>query len=251
MIKCKFCGAFIETGIEQDSGPTYQILNSKARSRLSDSDPVALPTNIPPEGIPDAKPAPVVGPVIAQKEPVQSAPAVNKVEVDKSSLPVSPRQFIIDALGEEGLQMVFEMVAGYMAEFDEKRRQAKRLRVLQTLMKSRITGSLANKALSFAETSPETEEILRQNYTSGVKIGAAIFAVGLLISLGIHLIANPGRGFVLFQLPSAVGLAYAANSGLNLIGLNNEKLQSAVIHYLFIGICALLILLYVAWGLMF
>ena len=255
MIKCRFCGAFIETGIKKDTGPAYQILSSQARSRLKEGESVPLPTNISAEELIAANSTAntIPDPVIAHKEQeiVRPLTASGKPELDKGSLPVSPRVFILDALGEEGLQMVFEMVAGYMAEFDENRRQAKKLRVLQTLMKSRITGNLANKALNFAETSPETQEILRKNYISGIKTGAIIFVAGLFISLGVHFIANPGRGFVLFQLPCAVGLAYAANSGMSLIGLNNEKLQSALIHYLFIGICALLILLYVAWGLMF
>ncbi len=261
MIKCVSCGTLNKTGIEQEKQPTYKILGvgskhgassdfpavgSEKKESLQDSAPA---TAINPENQTTQRPAPSVAraPLTSKSQSSQKS----QVNIRKEDLPVATKRFMRDALGEQGLQMLFEMVAGYMSEFDEKKKKAKRARVLQSLMKSKITGTLASQALDFAERSPDTKAIMIQNCKHGIMTGLGVFFAGVIISAGIHFIANPGRGFVLFQVPFAVGLAYAVYSGVSFIELKNDKLRSSIAHNIVVLGSTLMILLYVIWGIFF
>jgi hypothetical protein len=67
----------------------------------------------------------------------------------------------------------------------------------------------------------------------------------------VHLLANPGRGFVLFQIPFAVGFAFAANAGVNMLALKFPALRSDKIHYGLMAFFTIIILGYIVWGFYF
>lgn len=149
------------------------------------------------------------------------------------------------------MEMVFQLVAGYMDELSETRRHSEKTRAMQALMRAKFPAELAARAVEFAEKSPETTEIILANYRSALNRGLLIFACGCLISLVVYLAANPGRELVFFQLPFAVGLAYTCNALLSMAGLKYPALRSNLIHYAFLSFASLLILGYVIWGIYF
>jgi hypothetical protein len=254
LVKCSSCGALNKTGIEQKKQPTYKILgvnsqvNNQSECPSFGKDKPCLESDETPR-LDSSRPTPAIARAPVKAKMPTSVKSTSNIK--KEDLPVATRRFMRDALGEQGLQMVFAMVAGYMSEFDDKKKKVKKARVLQTLMKSKITGTLASQALDFAERSPETREIMIQNCKHGIMTGLGVFFAGVIVSLGIHFLANPGRGFVLFQVPFAVGLAYAVYSGVSLVELKSEKLNSSTTHNIVIFVSAFLILLYVVWGVLF
>lgn len=253
-IKCKGCGSHEKVPLPSGNAPKYKVLNDKerARSELRESISEIEKSELPKV---DEEDKPVVAariapPVIAAKKSASGWTAKSP-DFRKGKKPIEAKQILIDALGREGFDMVFEMVAGYLTEANREKKMAKKSKVIQKLMKFKVSGEMAAQAVEYAEKSPVTQEILWGNYKSSFFLGLGIFAVGLSISLLIHFLANPGPGFYLFQIPFAVGFAYAANSAINMAGLRFEKLQSDSVHYAFMTIVTLLIAFYVIWGIYF
>ena len=149
------------------------------------------------------------------------------------------------------MEMLLQLVAGYMDELNEENRRAEKAKAIQKMMKAKFPAELVARAVEFAEKSPEINEILLSNAVASLKRGLAVLGVGALISLVVHFAAHPGRELVLFQLPFAVGLAFVCNAALNMIGLRQPALRSNTVHYGFLGLAFLLIIGYVVWGFFF
>jgi DNA-directed RNA polymerase subunit RPC12/RpoP len=252
-IKCKNCGSQVRIPPQNLEEPKYKILTPEQRQKISQTDHIPNESSSegekPPEQQEDKPEKSTHSPVYKSKSSAgwPEKPPTHK----KKKNPIDTRKILLDALGHEGLEMVFQMVAGYLAEVDENKKRMKKNRVIQNIMRSKITADIAARAVVFAEKAEETQTILWNNYKFGVFVGFGIFAAGLLISIFVHLLANPGRGFFLFQVPFAVGLAYAANSAFNMLELKFNFLRSVLVHYIFMTFLTLLIAVYVIWGLFF
>jgi len=146
------------------------------------------------------------------------------------------------------MEMLMQLTATYMSELNEKSRAKAKSRAVQALMRTRVSAELAGRALAFAEKSEDIDGILWDIYRSNLIKGLLIFATGLVISLLVNALAHPGWEFVLFQVPFAVGLAYAVNAGLNMAGLKLPSLRNEMVHYSFILLATLFILAFVAAG---
>lgn len=251
-IKCEACGSHERIPYATGPEPKYKILTESQRVKVELGETEALP--------PDPEPEPeqreprtgprITAPAIAAKKSSSGWPA-KPIDYRTGRKPVDTRQILIDALGEEGLEMALQLVAGYLSETDESRKRAKKARVIQRLMKSRITAEIASQAVDYAEKCPETQEFLWDLYKSNLKLGLGIFVGGVLISMMIHFLAHPGRGFIIFQLPFAVGFAYAANAAINMAAMKIDALKSDRLHYLFMFIVTFSIVLYILWGIYF
>lgn len=253
LIKCKKCGSQVRVPPQNKEEPKYKVLTPEQRHKISQTEHIPATSSAVNENqqqqISDAAKSANHPPV--QKGKSSAGWPEKPPTYKKNKKPIDTRKILIDALGHEGLEMVFQMVAGYLAEVDENKKRMKKNRVIQNLMRSRITADVAGRAVIYAEKAEETQEILWNNYKFGLFVGLGIFGAGLLISVFVHLLANPGRGFILFQVPFAVGLAYAANSAFNMLELKFVKLRSALVHYIFMTIVTLIIAAYVIWGFFF
>ncbi len=250
-IKCPTCGSHEKNSLVADE-PKYRILDQAGRQRAQRQENQETPT-VPPPGIPVASPPPgprIAPPVVASPEKKQAA-ASTRIEHKVVGRPVGEDKILEDALGKNGMEMVYQLVAGYLDELNENRRHIEKTKAMQTLMRSKFPAELAARAVAFAEKSPHTQTILWENYRSSLKRGLTIFGIGVVISLGVHFLAHPGREFVFFQLPFAVGLAYTCNALLNMAGLKFPGLRSNSVHYAFLTLAAMLILGYVVWGVFF
>ncbi len=250
-IKCPDCGSHQKNPALATHEPVYRILDHAGRQRAAQ--PVATPVE-PPEEQAVAAPAPsgsrIAPPAVASPEKKQAAQTV-RVDHKISGRPVSEKKILEDALGKNGMEMVFQLVAGYLDELNESRRQAEKTRAMQTLMRAKFPAELAARAVAFAEKSPETEAIIWGNYLSSLKKGLLLLGVGAVISLVVHFAANPGRELVFFQLPFAVGLAFTCNSLLHMAGMKFAGLRKSSIHYAFLFFASLIILGYIVWGIYF
>lgn len=258
-IKCEECGSHEKIPMDSGPAPKYRVLDDKQRIRLEKGikeepqsateldqheEPDSTEKDQPSQGLK------IAAPVIAAKKTAVGWPA-RPPDYRNVKKPLDNRKILIDALGKDGLEMVLEMVAGYLTESDESKKRSKKSRVIQTLMKSKITGELASQAVDYAEKCPETRDYLWANYKANLILGLGIFTAGVIISALIHFLAHPGRGFILFQLPFAVGFAYAVNAAINLAALKFPALRSDKIHYLAMTAVTALIVLYVIWGIYF
>ncbi|NCB39363.1 MAG: hypothetical protein EOM80_11405 [Erysipelotrichia bacterium] len=248
-IKCPGCGALQKISSES-AEPEYKILDSSTRQKIQQSGPVSIETNDE-----AAEPSASGGLHVAQPA---FASASRKAAVAQNLAPrkivgtfANDKKSLEDVLGKGSLETVLRLVAGYLDELDENKRRAAKARVMQTLMRSRFPAELAARAVEYAEKSDETLEILWKNYQSSLIMGVIIFFAGVIISVGVHFVAHPGRGFLLFQVPCAVGFAYAANAGINMAGLRVPALRSKLVHYGFLTLATLLILAYIAWGIIY
>jgi hypothetical protein len=255
-VKCRACGSHEKIPLPSGEGPKYRILDESQRARIElggkeNSDEIPVIVEAPESETPKKASGPTIAaPVIARKKTSAGWPS-KQPDFRTEKKPIDAKRFLIDAIGKEGLDMVFQQVAGYLTETDEGRKRAKKARVIQNLMKARVTGEMASQAVEYAEKSPETREILWNNYKSSMLLGFGIFATGLVISLLVHFIAHPGWGFFIFQIPFAVGFAYAVNAAINMAGLKYEPLRSELVHYVFMTVATLLIAAYVIWGIYF
>lgn len=238
--KCPDCGALQSLEEYLPKGPKYRILDGHRQNVKVDAEP----DTVLPKGPPKVQ--------VARASAAAKARVIpNRPHGARGSSVVNERQILLDAVGEDGLQMVFQMVAGYLLEPDKSTKAAKKNRVIQTLMRSKMTGEMAVRAAAYAEKSPDTIELLKAEYVWGLKLGLGVFVVGMIISALVYMIADPGFGFVIFQLPTAVGLAYAFHSLINLVGIKVDFLRSNLVHYGFIATASILILLYTIAGLFY
>lgn len=254
-VKCEDCGSHEKIPLSSAKAPKYRVLDDQQRIRVEmgiKKSPAPEPEQ-PHKEQSEEKPRPepkIAAPVIAAKKSSVGWPA-RPMDYRSTKKPLDNRKILVDAFGEDGLEMVLEMVAGYLAESDSNKKRAKKAKVIQTLMKSKISGELASQAVEYAEKCPQTMDYLFNNYLANLKLGIGVFAAGMLISLLIHFLANPGRGFILFQIPFAVGFAFAVNAAINMAALKIEALRSDKTHYIAILATALLIAIYVIWGIYF
>ncbi|HPT46908.1 MAG TPA: hypothetical protein PLM07_13540 [Candidatus Rifleibacterium sp.] len=253
-IKCPACGSHQKNTRVAVDEPVYRVLDQAGRQRASQQTRGDLPE---PVSSADEKPVAVArqthkvaDPVIAPAQKKQ-AEAMTRIDHKVVGRPVSEQQILEDTLGKNGMEMVFQLVAGYLDELSETRRRNEKTKAMQVLMRAKFPAEIAARAVEFAEKSPNTMEIILGNYLSALRRGLAIFAVGVVISLGVHFLAHPGREFVFFQLPFAVGLAYTCNALLGLAGLKIPALHSNAVHYGFLSFASLIILAYVVWGVFF
>jgi len=250
-VKCPDCGSHQKNPTLTTQEPVYRILDHAGRQRAAQS--VAAPVEPPEESVAE-KPVSagprIAPPVVAPAEKKQAAQAA-MIDHKISGRPVSERKILEDALGKNGMEMVFQLVAGYLDELNENRRQAEKTRAMQALMRAKFPAELAARAVAFAEKSPETEAIIWGNYLSSLKKGLLLLGAGAIISLVVYFAANPGRELVFFQLPFAVGLAFTCNSLLHMAGLKFAGLRRSSIHYAFLFFASLLILSYIVWGVYF
>lgn len=252
-IKCEECGSHEKISETSGKAPKYKVLDDRERIRveMGIQNPPITEVETHEDAPAEVSSGPkIAAPAISAKKSAAGWPA-RPVDYRNVKKPIDTRKILIDALGEEGLEMVFAMVAGYLLETDEGRKRVKKARVVQTLMKSKITGELASQAVAYAEKCPETTDFLWSSYKSNLLLGLGIFAAGIIISALIHILAHPGRGFILFQLPFAVGFAYAVNAGINMASIRFEALRSEKIHYLVMAMVTALIGAYVVWGIYF
>jgi DNA-directed RNA polymerase subunit RPC12/RpoP len=250
-VKCPDCGSHQKNPALSAQEPVYRILDHAGRQRAAQ--PVAAPIESPENeaAVPPAPAGPrIAPPAVASAEKKQAAQTV-RVDHKISGRPVSEKKILEDALGKNGMEMVFQLVAGYLDELNEGRRQAEKTRAMQTLMRARFPAELAARAVEFAEKSPETEAIIWGNYSSSLKKGLLLLGAGVVISLVVHFAANPGRELVFFQLPFAVGLAFTCNSLLHMAGMKFAGLRKSSIHYAFLFFASLIILGYIVWGVYF
>ncbi len=254
--KCSGCGSNQKLNLPENDEPKYKILDKEARQRgkaqtQASSNP---PPNPPPEN---------EAPVFVERRRAVSAPILASAERRAAvapkkahdfgtvAKPISEKRILEDSLGKPGLEMVLQAVAGYMGELNEKKRQVARIHAIQKLMRSKIPAELASRAVAFAEKSAEVEDILWADYRSAFIHGLVIFGVGVAISLLVHFIAKPGSGFVVFQIPFAVGFAYSINAAINMAGLKFPIFRSEKIHYGFMIFSVIFIALYVIAGIWF
>jgi hypothetical protein len=247
-LKCNNCGAHQKTPPPEDQ-PTYSLLDPAARARSQ------LPIDLSSLPKPVEEPLPkkqkwrnLTEPVLVSSAKKQAAAAHFSKPVYQGVNIVDEKTYIEDALGSNGMEMLMQLAASYMCELNENTRKKVRSRAMQTLMRSRVSAELATRALAYAEKSEEIENILWDNYLANLLKGLGIFAVGLVISLIVYALANPGWELVLFQVPFAVGFAYAVNAGINMAGLKIPALRNEVVHYGFIIVASLMIAAYVVAG---
>jgi len=248
-LKCKNCGAHQKTP-QASNEPTYSLLDPAARARSQQ--PVDL-SSLPP--LPPTEPLPKKKKWRKHAEPVIVSAARKEAAAKQGPKPikinaqlVDEGSFIEDALGSNGMEMLMQLAASYMSELNEKARAKAKSRAVQALMRSRVSAELAGRALAYAEKSDEIENVLWDNYRSNMIRGSVIFGIGLIISVLVYALANPGWEFVLFQVPFAVGLAYAVNAGINMAGLKVPALRNEMVHYGFIIVATLMILAYIVAG---
>lgn len=249
-VKCSNCGGHQKSPVSEVSGPKYRILDAEQRARSQDQtlDLAALSDDeeqqpSAPRGVP-----PVIGPALASaaKKAAEAQKTASTYKVINK--PLNEKKLLEDALGRNGFELVLQTVAGFVGELNEKKRQAGKAKAVKTLMRAKIPAELAARAVDYAEKSPEIENILWSDYKSSLFRGLGIFFVGLVISVSVHLLAHPGWEFVLFQVPFAVGFAYAINAAINMAGLRIPALRSEMVHYLFLAFALIAILLYVLIG---
>jgi hypothetical protein len=259
-IKCPECGSHEKIPLASEQTLKFKILTDEQRARreLAPKDTqkhATLSQEINFKET-DKKPAfkshrpQIAPPVIAAKKKASGWPA-KPMSYKTTPKPIDSRRILLDALGKQGLEMLFQLVASYLTEVDTNRYRTKRNRVVQRMMKFGLSGEMASRAVIFAEKSPETQKILFSAYKSNLYLGLGVFFTGVLISLMVHLLANPGRGFVLFQIPFAVGFAFAANAGVNMLALKFPALRSDKIHYGLMAFFTIIILGYIVWGFYF
>ena len=253
-IKCPACGSHQKNTLIAADEPVYRVLDQAGRQRAMQqtrgiSAEPGLPAGEKPGSVPRQTPK-VAAPVIA---PAEKKLAESKTRIDHKVVgrPVGEQQILEDTLGKNGMEMVFQLVAGYLDELSEARRHNEKTKAMQALMRAKFPAEIAARAVEFAEKSPYTIEIIRSNYCSALRLGLTVFGVGVVISLGVHFLAHPGREFVFFQLPFAVGLAYTCNALLGLAGMKIPALHSSAVHYSFLSLASLIILGYVVWGVFF
>jgi hypothetical protein len=248
-LKCDNCGAHLKAPQASDE-PTYSLLDPAARARSQQPvDLSSLPPLPPSEALPKKqKWRNLTEPVIVSAARKEAAAKQGPKPIKVNASVVDERSFIEDALGSSGMEMLMQLTAAYMSELNEKARAKAKSRSMQALMRSRVTAELANRALAYAEKSDEIDNILWDNYRSNMIRGLIIFAVGLVISILVYALAHPGWELVLFQVPFAVGLAYAVNAGINMAGLKVPVLRNEMVHYGFIIVSALMILAYIVAG---
>lgn len=249
-LKCDNCGAHQKTP-QASNEPTYSLLDPAARAR-SQQQPVDL-SSLPP--LPPSEPLPkkqkwrnLTEPVIVSAARKEAAAKQGPKPIKVNAQIVDERSFIEDALGSNGMEMLMQLAASYMCELNEKVRTKAKSRAVQALMRSRVSAELAGRALAYAEKSDEIENVLWDNYRSNMIRGLVIFGIGLIISILVYALANPGWEFVLFQVPFAVGLAYAVNAGINMAGLKIPALRNEMVHYGFIIVATLMIIAYIVAG---
>lgn len=248
-LKCSSCGGHQKSPLSDNCGPKYRILDASERARSQDQtvDLAAISE----DETHDQKSRPVppnVGPAYASaaKKAAEAQKTTQTYKVINK--PISEKKMFEDALGVNGYEMVLQSVAGYMGELNEKKRHAAKNKALQTLMRSKIPAELAAKVVDYAEKSPEIEKILWSDYKSSLIKGLGIFFLGLAISAGVHMLAHPRWEFVLFQVPFAVGFAYAVNAAINMAGLRIPALRNEMVHYLFVIFSVLAIVFYLIIG---
>lgn len=259
--QCPECGSHQKMLHLTSSEPKYKILDQagRQRARLPVAQPAAVTSAVSSAEIPSGKipgrhiAEPVLVPAEVKAAAVAAAATAKAARIDHKILtnPVNEKKLLEDSLGKAGMEMVLQLVAGYLGELSETKRRAEKTRVMQTLMRSKFPAELAARAVEFAEKSPEIHKILLNNYQASLKRGLIIFFAGAIISAGVHFLANPGRELVLFQLPFAVGLALAVNAGINMAGLKIPALRSNFVHYGFLTAVVLIIASYIAWGIFF
>ncbi len=247
-LKCPNCGVHQKAPGASDE-PTYRLLDAAARARSQQ--PVDLSTfpKLPEEPLPKKqKWRNITEPVLvsaARKEAVaRKTPGSARV----TGSVIDERVLIKDALGSGGMEMLMQLAASYISELSDSARTKGKAKAMQALMRSKVPAELAGRALAYAEKSKEIETVLWENYRSNMLRGLGIFAVGLVISVLVHTLAHPGWEFVIFQIPFAVGFAYAVSAGISMAGLKVPALRNEKIHYGFIIVATLMILAYVVAG---
>ncbi|EKD81257.1 MAG: hypothetical protein ACD_39C01887G0003 [uncultured bacterium] len=250
-LKCANCGAHQKTP-EASNEPTYRLLDAATRARGQQSVDMTVLSPPPEEPKPKKQKwrnitAPVL--VSAAKKEAAARQAAIGPKIVKGI--VDERTVIEDALGSNGMEMLLQLTATYMSELNDSARARSKSKAMQALMRSKVPAELASIALNYAEKSEEIEKILWDNYRSNMLRGLGIFAVGLVISVLVHALAHPGWEFVLFQVPFAVGFAYAVNAGINMAGLKIPALRDEKVHYGFMIVATFMILAYVAVGIWF
>lgn len=249
-VKCSSCGGHQKSPDPEASGPRYRILDSEQRARSQGQvlDLAALTDSEEPPADSGYSAPSVAGPALAPaaKKAAEAQKTASTYRVINK--PLNEKKLLEDALGKNGFAMVLQTVAGFVGELNEKKRQAGKGRAVQALMRAKIPAELAARAVDYAEKSPEIEHILWADYKASLVRGLAIFFIGVVLSIGVHLLAHPGWEFVLFQVPFAVGFAYAVNAAINMAGLKIAALRSEAVHYAFLAIAALTIILYVIAG---
>ncbi|MDD3148774.1 MAG: hypothetical protein PHD82_15875 [Candidatus Riflebacteria bacterium] len=251
-IKCPGCGSHQKNPAVAANEPVYRILDHSGRQRaaaqpVSPAEPENEETKIPE---PVQKRPHLAPPAMVPQERRQAASAT-RIDHKMSGRPVGEKKILEDALGKNGMEMVLQLVAGYMDELDESRRRVEKTKAMQALMRAKFPAELAARAVEYAEKSPEINELIWANYFSALRRGVMIFSAGILLSLVVYFAANPGRELVFFQLPFAVGLAYTCNSLLGMVGLKYPALRRNSVHYAFLSLASLLILFYIIWGMYF
>ena len=248
-LKCTKCGAHLKTP-EAENEPTYRLLNSAARERgrQQSVDLSRLPEQPDQDESASPRSPRITAPALASAE--KKAAAAKQVTGAAKILkaPIDERKILEGVLGANGMEMLMQLTASYMCELNESARNRARSKAMQALMRSKIPAELAGQALSYAEKSDEIENVLWDNYKSNMIRGLGIFAAGVVISILVQMLAHPGWEFVLFQVPFAVGFAYAVNAGINMAGLKIPALRTEKVHYGFMVLATLIILAYVAAG---
>jgi len=251
-LKCANCGAHQKTP-EAGNEPTYRLLDAAARARGQQPvDMSNLPTSTEEPRPKKQKWRNITAPPVLVSAAKKEAAARQKSGGTKIISGVVDESAVIqDALGSSGMEMLMQLAASYMGELSDSAKARGKSKAMQALMRSRVPAELAGMALAYAEKSDEIEKILWDNYHSNMIRGLGIFAVGLVISVLVHALAHPGWEFVIFQIPFAVGFAYAVNAGINMAGLKNPALRNEKVHYGFMIVATLIILAYVAVGIWF
>lgn len=251
-LKCANCGAHQKTP-EAGDEPKYRLLDAAARARGQQSVDISALSKSTEEPRPKKQkwrnitPPPALASAAKKEAAARQAAVGPKIFGDV----VDERSVFEDALGSGGMEMLMQLAASYMSELNDSAKARSKSKAMQALMRSRVPAELAGRALAYAEKSEEIEKILWDNYRSNMFRGLGIFAVGLIISVLVHALAHPGWEFVLFQVPFAVGFAYAVNAGINMAGLKIPVLRNEMVHYGFMIVAALMILSYAAVGIWF
>lgn len=252
-VKCSSCGGHQKSPSKKTEGPKFRILDDEQRAKSLDQtlDLAALSEKVAESAAESRVGVPDVGPILVSA--VRKAAEADKVRQTYKVInkPLNEKKLLEDALGENGFAIVLQTVAGYAGELNEKKRQAGKAKAVQALMRSRISAELAARAVDYAEKSPEVEGILWADYKSSLFRGLGIFFVGIVISVVVQFLAHPGWEFVLFQVPFAVGFAYAVNAAINMAALKVPALRREAVHYIFLACASLAILLYVVVGIWF
>lgn len=263
-LKCSSCGGIIKNPLHEN-GPTYKILSSKTRSNKKTS-LVKQNSEIENEisGVKASQEAddsseqhafsevnqkvskpnkPYIPDPIIAISPQKELP-LTRYKIPNMKGPISERNFIEDAIGEEGIKKVFELVSNYIESLDESERNEGRVKAIQILMKMQLTAELATHTISYAENNIELKTTLIRKHLRITCKRTVFFGTALAFTYILSIKQIPIDATGVYISASIFGISQI----LYLVGTRYPFFKSKKILFLVIVLSILVIIAYTANG---